>query len=147
MFCFNQLLFFLSRAGSGGPLCSACLDGYIYDSAERICGTCASSNSFAVAVMGVGAVLVAIACGLYIGVFALPACIAHSALVGAIRTMDSGTFRIVWSTYQIVQSISWNIEVKLPEPFATFQNMLSLVSFDFLSPGDFRINFMKNSYV
>jgi len=61
--------------------------------------------------------------------------------------MDSGTFRIVWSTYQIVQSISWNIEVKLPEPFATFQNMLSLVSFDFLSPGDFRINFMKNSYV
>ena len=47
--------------------------------------------------------------------------------------IDSGTFRVLWSTYQIVQSCSWNLDVSFPPVFDALMSLLSIFSFDFLS--------------
>ena len=33
-----------------------------------------------------------------------------------------------------MQSITWNIDIHLPQPFSRMANLMSLFSFDFLSP-------------
>jgi hypothetical protein len=39
----------------------------------------------------------------------------------------------VWSNYQIIQSVTWNLELQFPYPFSGLLSVLSFFSFDFLS--------------
>ena len=120
--------------GSSGPICGSCKEGYIYKSSSRVCEKCVESMTFAAVALSVAAVVSLMALAIFGGYLELPMCVQESWLFGALSTLDSGTFRICWSTYQIVQSITWNIEIALPKPFSTMENFLSLFSFDFLSP-------------
>jgi len=44
--------------------------------------------------------------GLYYGGFlALPASLQQSSVVGTLRQLDTGTLRVLWSTFQIVHSV------------------------------------------
>jgi serine/threonine protein kinase len=113
------------------------LDDYVYDSAEGKCKTCSDSWTFAAVVFALALVLVSLAAALYVGLLELPAWLTKSPIAGTIRQMDSGTFRISWSSYQIVQSVTWSLDIRLPEPFASVESLLSIVSFDFLSPDCF----------
>ena len=45
---------------------------------------------------------------------------------------DSGTFRILWSTFQIVRTITWSIDVELPSPFRETLEAIAFVSFDII---------------
>ena len=47
--------------------------------------------------------------------------------------VDGGALRVAWATAQIVQSVTWNIDVAFPSPFAQAASALSVFSFDFLS--------------
>ena len=85
---------------------------------------------------------VALSCCIAVAVFAvliftkrvrLPRVVETSLLVGTLREIDSGTFRVVWSTYQIVQSATWSLDVQFPEPFSTLAASLSVFSLDFLA--------------
>ena len=54
-------------------------------------------------------------------------------LVGVLRQLDRGVFKVIWSNYQIIHSVRWNLDVPFPAPFNGFLGLLSLFSFDFLA--------------
>ena len=115
----------------------SCQLGFTYSSVQRLCISCTESSKFTVAIVVVLGVLGAVVGALHAGFTALPDWLASSSIAGAVRQMDSGTFRIIISTYQIVQSVSWSIDIVLPEPFASLIKLMSLVSLDFISPDCF----------
>jgi len=124
----------LCLPGSRGPLCGSCDQGYIYSSTSRVCTSCSANRVYAAVAIGVCLACCVCAFGLYAGYVRLPTWVAESSTVGILRQLDSGMFRICWSTLQIVQSISWNINVELPQPFMGFSQFLGFFSFDFISP-------------
>jgi hypothetical protein len=89
----------------------------------------------------------------------LPEWVTKSPLVEGMKQVDSGALRVAWANYQvgawyststsftlclsllisnpskqqIVQSVSWSLDVKFPSPFKQMLSLLSLFSFDFLS--------------
>ena len=42
-------------------------------------------------------------------------------------------FKVIWSTLQIIGTISWNLSIKFPYPFSEFLALLSFLQFDWLS--------------
>ena len=127
--------------GSGGPLCAACSEGFFPSSATLLCEECASSGylSSLINVFYVFLVAALIKSGGRIPTpkkikrifgmkhdFELP-------LVGAIRMVDPGQAKIIWSTIQVVTSVSWGLDMKFPEPFASFSTSINVVQLDFLN--------------
>ena len=37
-------------------------------------------------------------------------------------------FKIIWSTWQIIVSVDWSLEIDFPEPFRTLEKMMAIVS-------------------
>jgi len=124
----------LCLTGARGPLCGSCDHGYIYSSSSRICTTCTTNRKYAIIALGICFACCACAFSLSAGYLRLPNWVVESSTVGILRQLDSGMFRICWSTLQIVQSITWNINVELPQPFKGFSEFLGIFSFDFISP-------------
>jgi hypothetical protein len=123
----------LCRYGSFGPLCGSCIDTFIYSTIEDDCQECTSSWIFGTVFLILGSIALAIFALFHWGYLHLPVYARRWWLVGVTEHLDSGTFRVVWSTYQIVQSIVWNLNIKFPSPFSDLLKALSLFSFDFLS--------------
>jgi hypothetical protein len=123
----------LCTDGAAGPLCGSCLDGFTYSSSERQCAACdvawLSAGVLLGALLAAGCIVLALRSGRV----RLPGCLERSWLVGAMRSVDSGTTRVVWGTYQIVQSVTWSLDVEFPAPFTTMMGGLSVFSLDFLS--------------
>ena len=40
--------------------------------------------------------------------------------------------QVVWVNYQIMTTVSWNLQVIFPEPFATFERLLSILDLSLL---------------
>ena len=59
----------------------------------------------------------------------------------------SRVFAALRPHYQIVQSITWNIESNLPDYFLRFMNLLSLFNFDFLSPDCLMLSPSNSVYI
>ena len=123
----------LCRYGSAGPLCSTCMDNFIYSSAEKMCIECNASRTFAVVICSLGLAGLALYAAIYTGRLLVPVFVQRWWLVGMFRQIDSGTFRVLWSSYQIIQSCSWNLDVPFPPMFDALISLLSIFSFDFLS--------------
>lgn len=123
----------LCRYGSAGPLCSTCTENFIYSNAEKICIECNASWTFAMVVCSLGLLGLALYAAIYTGRLLVPAFVQRWWLVGMFRQIDSGTFRVMWSSYQIIQSCSWNLDVSFPPMFDALISLLSIFSFDFLS--------------
>ena len=130
-YCDPNLL--LCRYGSYGPLCGSCIETFIYSTIEDDCQECTSSWIFGTIFITLGGFGLGIFALFHFGYFRLPLYARRWWLVGITEHLDSGTFRVVWSTYQIVQSIAWNLNIKFPSPFSDFLSALSVFSFDFLS--------------
>jgi hypothetical protein len=60
--------------------------------------------------------------------------------------MDRGALKMLWGTFQIVQSVSFNLDVRFPEPYSTFTRMLSFVQVDFLSMDCLQSNYYYGVY-
>ena len=41
---------------------------------------------------------------------------------------DMGKFKILWSVLQIISSVDWTLSIRFPEPFASVQHYISLVT-------------------
>jgi hypothetical protein len=54
-------------------------------------------------------------------------------IVKLVSHFDMGMARVAWSTYQIISSISWNLNVTYPQPFRSLLGALSFLQLDFLS--------------
>ena len=48
------------------------------------------------------------------------------------RVFDIGRFKVVWVTYQIMTTVAWNVQVLWPEPFKTFERLLSVLDMSLL---------------
>ena len=53
-----------------------------------------------------------------------------SYLLGMAQTLDSGSLKIIFSTYQIIQSISITTNVAFPSPFADLLGSMAVLSLD-----------------
>ena len=123
----------MCTVGASGPLCGSCVGGFTYSSAERICVACNVSWVRAGLLLGALALVAGVALALRSGRLAPPAWVLRSWLMGVMRSVDSGMLRVVWSTYQIVQSVTWSLDIVFPKPFTTMMSGLAIFSFDFLA--------------
>ena len=121
------------RKGSEGVLCGHCSEDFVYSSSAKICVECSVSWAYAGTLLSVGTGALFITFLLFTGRINLPRSVQQWWVVGVCRQFDSGTFRTLWSTYQVVQSVAWNLSVSFPAPFSNLIDFLSLFSFDFLS--------------
>ena len=48
------------------------------------------------------------------------------------RVFDIGRFKVVWVNYQIMTTVAWNVQIVWPEPFATFERLLSVLDLSLL---------------
>ena len=48
------------------------------------------------------------------------------------RVFDIGRFKVVWVNYQIMATVGWNVQIVFPEPFATFERLLSVLDLSLL---------------
>ena len=55
----------------------------------------------------------------------MPVVVSSSALVGLFSKIDSGSWKVIFSSYQIIQSISLTVDVVFPSPFSGMLNFLS----------------------
>jgi len=80
-------------------------------------------------VAGVAAVL-ALYLAVHNGYVVVPEWISSLWIVGMFSNIDSGCFKVLFSSYQIIQSVSFTMEVVFPWPFSGLLNFLSFISFD-----------------
>lgn len=120
----------LCNRGSRGPLCGSCSPGYIFLAHSQQCSHCAVSaivfysSFFACLVAFCALALVSVRYGWLDVVY-------QWRVVNLIRHSGAAP-RILWSTYQIISSVSINFQIKFPQPFASFASAISVLSFDFI---------------
>jgi hypothetical protein len=105
----------------------------MYSSLSRVCEPCGRSEYLLFVLLGTMVALVAARLVLRRKHHRMPAWLARSRVVGVMRQIDSGALRVAWANYQIVQSVTWSIDISFPSPFDTMLGWLSIFSFDFLS--------------
>jgi hypothetical protein len=95
--------------------------------------------------MSVVAVLVAIVFALRSGDVNIPSSMhflcgakLHIPFIGMLYHLESGTIKVMWSTFQIVQSISFNLSVNYPDPYSSIISYFSFFELDFLSVDCFK---------
>jgi hypothetical protein len=122
----------LCTAGAHGPLCGTCEVGYIFRGETRTCEPCeaAAISGFAVAVLGV--LFMAVLAIVFLGRFDLP-WLRESMMIRYMRNIDTGSLKVVWVTYQIIASTSFNLDIQFPAPYSSVLGMLNFFSLDFLS--------------
>ena len=64
------------------------------------------------------------------GYVVVPEWISNMWIVGMVSNIDSGCFKVLFSSYQIIQSVSFTMNVVFPWPFSGLLNFLSFISFD-----------------
>ena len=104
----------LCVTGAKGPLCGSCVQGFVYSSSQRTCIECGESWIFAGSLLGAGLAVGCFVLGLYMGRLTLPAFLENSVFAAILRDVDSGTFRVVFNAYQLIQSVAWNLDVVFP---------------------------------
>jgi len=97
----------LCTEGAIGPLCGSCDQDYVYRGETKTCVACGSAKKFAFTALGVaGAAVVAL--------IVLAAGYRHKNPVSQfIKSMDSGSLKVLWVTYQIIMSVSWNLDIEV----------------------------------
>jgi hypothetical protein len=141
--------------GSVGPLCGACEEGYVFSSSARLCVNCQKLMIFVPPLL-VGIFLI-LALAMRSAMFKgrakglrncmilrihriCPAVFCEVASISKQTNLktkthfwhfDRGMLKVAWATFQILSTISWNLAVQYPEPFATVLESLSFMSMDF----------------
>ena len=140
--------------GSVGPLCGSCAAGFVFSSSTRLCVNCNRPLAyvpalllglFLVAVVAVRSTLLKVhkqgrhaplrhklsaACPLLFGDGAGGEGRKHKN-ANPFRHVDRGMLKVAWATLQILSTVSWNLAVQYPEPFASALESLSFMSLDF----------------
>jgi hypothetical protein len=118
--------------GATGPLCGACLNGYIFSSSESQCVTCEEAWMGGVIVFCVALVLIITIIIIFKNKRDFMAVFGRWWIVGIISNLDDGALRVLWGSYQIIESVSWSLDVVFPYPYSRLVSILSVFSFDFV---------------
>lgn len=53
--------------------------------------------------------------------------------LSVLKHLDRGKLKILWTTFQLLSTISWNLSLAFPYPFSAFLLSFSFLQLDFLS--------------
>jgi len=145
-------------AGSIGPLCGACKVGWTFNASKRRCTLCSESATWLQAfgllfgTVFIGGLLWNMRSGyLYIPLvfraFTGGKSELKVPLMGMLCSIDSGALKVLFSTFQIVMSVTWNLNVTFPEPYKKFTELMSWVQLDFFSLECLRGSYYFGVYV
>ena len=145
--------------GAYGPLCHACEEGWFFDSnGDLTCKECTSSSVLGV-LAGLSSFFVLAFLGWvieYRGVIYLPAGLKKALhlkkdpqlpFMGALASIPSCQLKLIWSTFQIVQSIGKNLDLSFPGPMVRFNEDTSMLNLEFLDVGCSSVDTNFHSYV
>ena len=98
----------LCKEGSRSVLCGSCDDEYYYSVTSGICESCSGGSMVDtwIFVAGVAAFL-ALYLAVRNGSVVLPEWISSLWILGMFSNIDSGCFKVLFSSYQIIQSVSF----------------------------------------
>ena len=122
----------LCEKGSTGPLCGTCEYGYIFRTTSRTCELCQAAEGTTFAVLAVGAALALVAVLVGYGWLRVP-CVRRNPVLLFLSHIDGGSLKVVWVTYQLVASTSFNLQIVYPFPFNDLLGILGFFSLDFLA--------------
>ena len=122
------------REGSRGPLCGSCEPDYKFVPSLQVCELCSTFKEVAVASSLVLIVLIGAFATAWALNFRLPSRIKRWWIVGSLKQLGKGgVTRTVYANYQIIGSISSNLNVAFPAPYNIFQRAFDFLSFDLLA--------------
>jgi hypothetical protein len=115
-------------------------DGYTYSSALGNCVLCDSSANetpFYVALVLLSFLIIGCGSIFFFGDkiwdFEVVKVGSKMTVIRLFSHFDMGMARVAWSTYQIISSISWNLNVSYPQPFKSVLLALGFLQLDFLA--------------
>ena len=120
----------LCTKGARGPLCGSCTDRYFFSPESGECKECGESVS-AIVIIIVAALLSVVLIGRNCTAYfkrRVPRCLRLSWFLGILSHVDGGSWKVILSTWQIVLSVAFNLEVSFPDPFSSALNGLSWLS-------------------
>jgi hypothetical protein len=71
----------------------------------------------------------------------------HVPFIGMFYHLESGSLKVLWSTFQILQSISFNLSVLFPNPYSTFVGYLAFFELDFISIDCFNGDYLLGVFI
>lgn len=106
-------------------------DGYTFSNALSDCVTCGSSqNVISIAVV---AALATLGVALFIFRRRVPTLLFNVFPMNVLKHLDRGKLKVLWSTYQLISTVSWNLSLVFPFPFSQMVSFLGFLQLDFLS--------------
>lgn len=116
--------------GAVGPLCGSCKEGFIYQSETKTCKSCADTSlSIRILVMS----LIIFMILFFLVIIFQSRNKKFDDVKKLISCFDSGSLKLLWATYQIIMSCSWNLDVTFPDPFNNMLGFMTVFSLDFLT--------------
>jgi hypothetical protein len=129
-------------------LCGSCERGFLFSATSGLCANCQNLRTFLPTF-----IMLALGVVLFLAIFAIYSlrlgesgsgdCAQRTAwfqqvlfracvlpLWGILKHVDRGMCKQIYVTAQILATISWNIRVVYPEPFASALTLLSFTHFD-----------------
>mmetsp|Transcript_38171 Transcript_38171/g.49396 ORF Transcript_38171/g.49396 Transcript_38171/m.49396 type:complete len:453 (-) Transcript_38171:2219-3577(-) len=119
--------------GSTGPLCGSCLDHYRFTPMTDTCITCETNPwiAFIAIFILLGILLIIILIKVFIGIH-IPEMIWESWFIMIGRHLfKTGSLKVLISTYQIIQSVTYSLNINYPKIFSISLRLLSFLAFDF----------------
>jgi transposase-like protein len=100
---------YLCSKGAYGPLCGSCDLQYVYRGETKTCRKCDEAKNSTYLILGIGSGIIMIAIMLGIGYRYRFIKFSNTQL----NSVDSGSLKVLWVTYQIIMSVSWNLDIKV----------------------------------
>ena len=111
----------------------SCREGFAYSAISRKCDKCSDNNTVGLVVCAAGILLVLLFYSSY-----RYRCLGFvgSLMIGVVGTLfqmnKSGLTKIVWSTYQIIESVPSTVVIEYPSAFQKLLDLLTVFSFSYL---------------
>jgi len=119
--------------GSYGPLCGSCIKGYSYSTEDLICTKCSNQNdllNYIILFIILFLIIIFILLKYY-HIIDIPKIIWESWFILILRHLfKSGSLKVLISAYQIIQSVTYSMEVEYPKIFSMSLKWLSFLALD-----------------
>lgn len=76
------------------------------------CGPCDDAKAVTFIAMGVGCFIAAVSIAMVFGVIPVT-CFDHHEAQRVIKSVDSGSLKVLWVTFQIITSTTWNLDIQV----------------------------------
>ena len=106
---------------------------YVFSGATRACVACKEAKLKSFIILGVLGLFGFGSVFMFATGTKLPHFLTQNRVAAFARSLDAGSVKVVWATYQIVAATSVSLDITYPEPFASMLGFMSVFSLDFIS--------------